>query len=136
MTTGTSKKIRLGTGVSREPDPEAAGKKKKPETTEQHPEPKAKLKGGKETWADTPSFEDQFSKYPQTVNIGPRQFKRFDMSKDTDLLELNKFYQGTVPESAPSVYIAGEDKQFCEATQNWKILVAYHTLRYKILIKQ
>jgi hypothetical protein len=85
-------------------------------------------------WADTPTYADQFEKYPSTTRtVGPK-FKSFDMSKPEEEEALDKFINKTLPAEAPQIVVIETEKKFCDSTENWKLLLSYYQVQYRKIL--
>jgi hypothetical protein len=126
--------LELGQGVARtHADGDKQESQKAPEENkkeeEQTPTP---MKEG--NWMDLPSYDDQYSKYPQTTRSRGPHFSVFDMSDISSAKALDTLMDKQYPETAPQIIPIDVTKQFCEQTGNWKILVSYYTVQYRKLL--
>lgn len=120
----TKARTNIGQGVSRREIPEEVPLAVEPEIKAEEDST------GKPKWFATPTFEDQWVRYPTTCKPGPIQFKTYSLPEETT--ELNEFMQKTVPPSAPQIRLVSSEKQAFEGA--WSMLVVYHEILYKKLL--
>jgi hypothetical protein len=80
-------------------------------------------------WADTPSFADQYIRYPDLCRLVGPQMALFNVTEKDQLAELNKMLQKQQPEAAPSIVIANKKENFHEG--KWLVLLDYYRVEYK-----
>jgi hypothetical protein len=102
-----------------EPDPES-------DFTEER-DPK-----GKAIWISTPTFEDQYKRFPETTRMVGPMVAVFDVANPEQLKELNALLSKQQPEHAPSVILASRKENFHEG--KWLMLLEYFRVEYKQLI--
>ena len=126
--------LELGQGVARSnPDDDMPETKKASEEDKKEEEQTSTpMKEG--DWLDAPSYDDQYSKYPQTTRSRGPHFCVFDMSDIHSAKALDALMDKQYPETAPRIIPLDVTKQFCEKTENWKILVSYYTVQYRKLL--
>lgn len=100
------------------------------ETTADIKRKSVKLKD--ELWHDTPTYADQFIRWPEHCTLEGPKFRQFDLGSQSS--ELDDFMLQTMPEGAPSIIIDTIDKQFGANSENWKVLVIYHKVKYRKLL--
>jgi len=94
---------------------------------EEHKDPK-----GKTIWADTPTFEDQYKRFPQTTRLVGPLVAVYDAANPEQLKELNILFSKQQPEDAPSIILASRKENFHEG--KWLMLLEYFRVEYKQLI--
>ena len=123
------KYLELGQGVQRSaPPPEE-------KVEEAPPAPPVDDKNADE-WCDTPTYSDQFVKYPTTTRMRGPMFSVFDLEVPSSASALNALMDRQYPDTAPRAMICDITKQFCEPTCNWKILVTYNVIQYRKLLSK
>lgn len=134
----TNQYLELGQGVKRstpkeEPSSDAREETKKeiPKEEEPPPPPLGKDEG---EWCDYPTYDDQYSKYPQTTRSRGPHYTVFDLSDTASTLALNALMDKQYPDTAPRIVLADTTKQYSEKTDNWKVMVSYYTLQYRKLL--
>jgi len=120
-------RTRVGIGI-RPPEPEA----EPVEIAEE--QPKEAAVNGQPVWLDTPTYEDQLSKFRTTCRFSPPIHDVFDLGIPSEIIRLNELMARTVPERAPTVVMGEPDRRFSDALGAWKILVRYQTVQYKKLL--
>lgn len=116
----------LGEGIKREEAPPV------PEV-EEEPEPEAELnEKGDPMWLETPSFSDQFRRYPKLCRVGPLQVDVFNIVIPEEKTRLNELYSKSVPMEAPGLIMSKPETQAYRG--GWSILVSYRKVLYKKLI--
>lgn len=80
-------------------------------------------------WSDTPSFADQYIRYPDLCRLVGPQMAMFNVTEKDQLAELNKMLQKQQPEAAPSIVIANKKENFHEG--KWLVLLDYYRVEYK-----
>lgn len=92
---------------------------------------------GDTVWSDTPTYADQWWRFPETCRPGPPITAVFKLKDQADVDRLNTLMAGVVPESAPSiVLVSGVPPQWAEDISSFVELVKYRKVQYKRLIKQ
>jgi hypothetical protein len=94
---------------------------------EEHKDPK-----GKTIWVATPTFEDQYKRFPQSTRLVGPVVAVFDAASTEQLRELNNLLSKQQPEFAPSILIASRKENFHEG--KWLMLLEYFRVEYKQLI--
>lgn len=94
---------------------------------EEHKDPK-----GKTIWINTPTFDDQYKRFPQSTRLIGPIVAVFDAANTEQLKELNALLSKQQPESAPSLIIASRKENFHEG--KWLMLLEYFRVEYKQLI--
>ena len=99
----------------------------------------AKKTGGilpqiKTGWTDEAFVKGQFQdesnwEYDEVV------VELFDLSKTKDLKNYSKIVQDSFKED-PNVVIIDEQKQFCNNSENWKILIQIAKIKYKKVLNE
>ncbi len=87
---------------------------------------------GQAIWTDTPSFQDQYSKYPTTCRLVGPTIDAFDIMDVTAKNDLNKLLADQQPVTAPHIMVASRDKAFHEG--KWIVLLEYYRVEYKKLV--
>jgi hypothetical protein len=111
--------------------PETHGAAESDKTTdsgfEENKDPK-----GKAIWVNTPTFEDQYKRFPETTRMVGPAVAVFDAANTEQLIELNALLAKQQPEDAPSILIASRKENFHEG--KWLMLLEYFRVEYKQLI--
>lgn len=94
---------------------------------EEHKDPK-----GKSVWTNTPTFEDQYKRFPQTTRLVGPVVAVYDAANPDQLKELNVLLSKQQPEDAPSIILASRKENFHEG--KWLMLLEYFRVEYKQLI--
>ncbi len=94
---------------------------------EEHKDPK-----GKSVWINTPTFEDQYKRFPQTTRLVGPVVAVYDAANPDQLKELNVLLSKQQPEDAPSIILASRKENFHEG--KWLMLLEYFRVEYKQLI--
>jgi len=94
---------------------------------EEHKDPK-----GKTIWTTTPTFEDQYKRFPQTTRLVGPLVAVYDAANPEQLKELNILFSKQQPEDAPSIILASRKENFHEG--KWLMLLEYFRVEYKQLI--
>ena len=94
---------------------------------EEHKDPK-----GKTVWINTPTFEDQYKRFPQTTRLVGPVVAVYDAANPDQLKELNALFSKQQPEDAPSIILASRKENFHEG--KWLMLLEYFRVEYKQLI--
>ena len=94
---------------------------------EEHKDPK-----GKTIWITTPTFEDQYKRFPQSTRLVGPVVAVFDAANTEQLKELNALLAKQQPEFAPSLIVASRKENFHEG--KWLMLLEYYRVEYKQLI--
>jgi len=90
----------------------------------------------KKQFSKTPSYADQYSRYPETVRtVGP-MIRVFDLADANDLTEMNKLMTGFQNHNAPRSVAEIVDKQWDEKTGNWKMLMRVTEFMYLKIIER
>jgi len=87
---------------------------------------------GKTIWIDTPTFEDQYKRFPETARMVGPVVAVYDAANPEKLKELNALLAKQQPEDAPSILIASRKENFHEG--KWLMLIEYFRVEYKQLI--
>lgn len=87
---------------------------------------------GKTIWISTPTFDDQYKRFPQTTRLVGPVVSVFDVANPTQLQELNALLAKQQPEDAPSIILASRKENFHEG--KWLMLLEYFRVEYKQLI--
>lgn len=87
---------------------------------------------GKTIWISTPTFDDQYKRFPQTTRLVGPIVSVFDVANPTQLQELNALLAKQQPEDAPSIILASRKENFHEG--KWLMLLEYFRVEYKQLI--
>lgn len=87
---------------------------------------------GKTIWIDTPTFEDQYKRFPQSTRLIGPVVAVFDVANADQLKELNALLSKQQPEAAPSIILAHRKENFHEG--KWLMLLEYFRVEYKQLI--
>lgn len=124
----------LGMVNEEPPEPEDKPKiKTETQVTADAPTPEDDLdEKGAPVWGDTPTFKDQYAKYPNTCRLIGPQMAVFDVTDEGQLSKLNKLLALQRPEEAPGIIVVTKEKNFHEG--KWLVLLEYFRLEYKHLI--
>lgn len=87
---------------------------------------------GKTIWISTPTFEDQYKRFPQSTRLVGPVVAVFDAANAEQLKELNSLLAKQQPEFAPSLIVASRKENFHEG--KWLMLLEYYRVEYKQLI--
>ncbi|MFN5249780.1 MAG: hypothetical protein ACK5DE_01930 [Bacteroidota bacterium] len=87
---------------------------------------------GKTIWISTPTFEDQYKRFPQTTRLVGPAVAVYDAANPEQLKELNALLSKQQPEDAPSIIVASRKENFHEG--KWLMLLEYFRVEYKQLI--
>lgn len=87
---------------------------------------------GKSIWINTPTFEDQYKRFPETTRMVGPVVAVYDAANTEQLKELNALLAKQQPEDAPSILIASRKENFHEG--KWLMLLEYFRVEYKQLI--
>jgi hypothetical protein len=87
---------------------------------------------GKTIWINTPTFEDQYKRFPQTTKLVGPVVAVYDAANPDQLKELNTLLAKQQPEDAPSIILASRKENFHEG--KWLMLLEYFRVEYKQLI--
>jgi hypothetical protein len=87
---------------------------------------------GKTIWINTPTFEDQYKRFPETTRMVGPVVSVFDVANPEQLKELNALLSKQQPEHAPSIILASRKENFHEG--KWLMLLEYFRVEYKQLI--
>lgn len=87
---------------------------------------------GKSVWLDTPTYDNQYAKYPTTCRVIGPQIGVFNMTDPKELADLNRLLLMQIPEEAPSVLVQSKKENFYEG--KWLMLLEYFRVEYKKLI--
>jgi hypothetical protein len=87
---------------------------------------------GKTIWINTPTFEDQYKRFPETTRMVGPVVAVFDVANPEQLKELNALLSKQQPEHAPSIILARREENFHEG--KWLMLLEYFRVEYKQLI--
>jgi len=87
---------------------------------------------GKTIWINTPTFEDQYKRFPQTTRLVGPVVAVYDAANPEQLKELNALLSKQQPEDAPSIIVASRKENFHEG--KWLMLLEYFRVEYKQLI--
>lgn len=87
---------------------------------------------GKSVWINTPTFEDQYKRFPQTTRLVGPVVAVYDAANPDQLKELNALLSKQQPEDAPSIILASRKENFHEG--KWLMLLEYFRVEYKQLI--
>ena len=88
---------------------------------------------GKVSWVDTPTFENQYKRYPETCRLVGPQLSVFNITEAEEMMQLNSMLLKQQPEEAPSILIASKKENFHEG--KWLVLLEYYRVEYKQLIQ-
>lgn len=125
--------LELGQGIARNEVAE-----KNPETKEEEKQQKdeAQTPPSIDQWHDKPTYDDQYSKYPQTTRTRGPHFCVYNMADEKSSAALDALMDRQYPETAPQIIPIDVTKHFCDQTGNWKILVSYYTVQYRKLLSE
>jgi hypothetical protein len=84
-------------------------------------------------WSTTPTYVDQYDKYPSSCRMSSVQMEVFDVTDAKQLKALNTLMAGQEPRSAPSIMMVNKKENFFEG--KWLVLIEYCRVEYKKLIK-
>jgi len=87
---------------------------------------------GKTIWVTTPTFEDQYKRFPESTRLVGPVVAVFDAANPDKLKELNALLSKQQPEDAPSIILASRKENFHEG--KWLMLLEYFRVEYKQLI--
>lgn len=87
---------------------------------------------GKTIWINTPTFEDQYKRFPETTRMVGPVVAVYDAANPDQLKELNALLSKQQPEDAPSIILASRKENFHEG--KWLMLLEYFRVEYKQLI--
>lgn len=87
---------------------------------------------GKTVWISTPTFEDQYKRFPQTTRLVGPIVAVFDAANPEQLKDLNNLLSKQQPDDAPSVILASKKENFHDG--KWLMLLEYFRVEYKQLI--
>lgn len=103
-----------------------------PTSTDEEPIPAPKK--GLEIWSSTPTYQDQFEKFPNTCRLKGPSIQVFNLNSAQDVNRLNNLLARCRPETAPEIVIIERSKQFYEGT--WSVYVEYMEIEYLSLIDE
>lgn len=109
------------------PAPTEEDTKKFESDFEEHRDPK-----GKTVWSSTPTFENQYKRFPETTRLVGPIVAVYDAANPEQLKELNTLFSKQQPEEAPSIMIASRKENFHDG--KWLMLLEYFRVEYKQLI--
>jgi hypothetical protein len=109
------------------PPPTEEDTKKVESDFEEHRDPK-----GKTVWSSTPTFENQYKRFPETTRLVGPIVAVYDAANPEQLKELNTLFSKQQPEEAPSIMIASRKENFHDG--KWLMLLEYFRVEYKQLI--
>lgn len=125
-----------GAGVLMDPDkihsPFGNVTKPEPEEKEDSEFTEERDPKGKTIWINTPTFEDQYKRFPQTTRLAGPVVAVYDAANTEQLKELNALLSKQQPEDAPSIIVASRKENFHEG--KWLMLLEYFRVEYKQLI--
>jgi hypothetical protein len=87
---------------------------------------------GRTIWSDTPTFEDQYKRFPETTRLVGPIVAVYDAANPEELAEINYLFAKQQPENAPSIIMASRKENFHEG--KWLMLLEYFRVEYKQLI--
>lgn len=87
---------------------------------------------GKTIWTAEPSFDDQYTKYPNFCRLVGPQVAIYDLTSQDQLNSLNKMLLKQQPTDAPSIVVISKKENFYEG--KWLVVLEYYNVEYKKLI--
>lgn len=87
---------------------------------------------GKTIWISTPTFEDQYKRFPETTRLVGPIVAVYDAANPEQLKELNALLSLQQPESAPTILLASRKENFHDG--KWLMLLEYFRVEYKQLV--
>jgi len=89
-----------------------------------------------EEWCNTPTYADQWWRFPEQCRPGPIVTAVFRLNKQEDVDKLNALMSRAEPPSAPDIVVCpGGQTHWSETECTYVELVKYRKLLYKKLIK-
>lgn len=102
------------------------------EEQEEAPEKEDSKSAGKYVWGDTPTFDDQYTKYPDLCRLVGPEVAIFDIINTAELDKLNTMLKKQNPQSAPAIVLANKKENFHEG--KWYVLLEYYRVEYKTVL--
>ena len=87
-----------------------------------------------EIFSNTPSFDDQYSRYPNTTKLGYEEFDLFKVSIPEERQRFIEFNKQRCPLGAPAILIKKETEYFSPTDGTVTITVRFKRLTYAKLV--
>jgi len=87
-----------------------------------------------EIFSSTPSFDDQYARYPNTTKLGYEEFDLFKVSIPEERQRFIEFNKQRCPLGAPAILIKKETEYFSPADGTVTITVRFKRLTYAKLV--
>lgn len=108
--------------------PDQSAISKPPLTPAEHVESKT------DVFSNTPSFDDQYARYPNTTKLGYEEFDLFKVSIPEERQRFIEFNKQRCPLGAPAILIKKETEYFSPTDGSVTITVRFKKLTYAKLV--
>lgn len=94
--------------------------------------PRDDTPAGNYTWGDTPTYADQYVKFPDLCRLVGPEMAVFNVTNSEELAKLNVLMAKQNPTSAPGIVIVNKKENFHEG--KWYVLLEYYRVEYKTVL--